>query len=131
MLRESGLLQMLQDNCNTLDGQPLCIYGDPAYPHRPHLQAPYKNNNLTEEQKAFNQAMSKVCVSVEWVFGEILNYFALLDFKKNQRIGLLEVGTMYKVCALLHNGRASLYGSSTSRLFGIDPPILEEYFQLN
>ena len=63
---------MLQTNCSSLDGEPLCIYGDAAYPRRPHLQAPYKNHNLTEDKKAFNRAMSKVRVSVEWVFGEIL-----------------------------------------------------------
>ena len=47
-----------------------------------HLQTPYKGNNLTNDQKAFNTAMSKVRVSVEWVFGEIAGYFAFIDFKK-------------------------------------------------
>ena len=42
--------------------------------------------------------MSSVRVSVEWVFGEIAGYFAFVDFKKNQKIGLSEIGRMYKVC---------------------------------
>ena len=41
MLRESGLLPMLQRNAISLTGQPLCVYGDPAYPLRVHLQAPF------------------------------------------------------------------------------------------
>lgn len=128
ILRQSELLQKLEQHCTTQDGQPLCIYGDPAYPIRPHLQAPYKHNNLTEEEKQFNKAMSSVRVSVEWVFGEIAEYFAFIDFKKNLKIALSEVGTMYIVCALLRNARTCLYGSSTSRFMEVDPPSLEEYF---
>ena len=72
--------------------------------------------------------MSSVRVSVEWVFGEIAEYFAFIDFKKNLKIALSEVGTMYIVCALLRNARTCLYGSSTSRFMEVDPPSLEEYF---
>ena len=84
---------------------------------------------VSEEEKAFNIAMSKVRVSVEWVFGEIVEYFAFVDFKKNQKIGLQEVGTMYITCALLQNAMTCLYGSSTSTFMGLHPPSLEEYFQ--
>ena len=40
---------------------------------------------------------------MEWVFGDILSYFAFLDFKKNLKIGLSPIGTMYSVCGLLRN----------------------------
>ena len=40
---------------------------------------------------------------MKWVFGEIAGYFAFIDFKKNQKIGLQQVGTMYITCALLRN----------------------------
>ena len=129
MLRESGLLQQLQEHCNAENGRPLCIYGDPAYPLRPHLQGPYQHNNLTEDEQAFNSAMSSVRVSVEWVFGEIVEYFAFVDFKKNQKIGLSDIGTMYRVCALLRNALTCLYGSTTSTFMDLEPPSLEEYFQ--
>ena len=66
---------------------PLCIYGDPGYPLRIQLQATYnKRNALNPAQREFNTAMSKARISVEWVFGEILRYFAFLDFKKNLKI---------------------------------------------
>ena len=130
ILRRSELLHKLEQYCNKADGSPLCIFGDPAYPVRPHIQAPYKNNNLSDAEKDFNKAMSSVRVSVEWVFGEITEYFAFVDFKKTQKIALSEVGTMYKMCALLRNARTCLYGSSTSTFFGIDPPTLEEYFSV-
>ena len=69
-------------------------------------------------------------MSVEWVFGEIAEYFVFVDFKKNQKIALSEVGTMYKMCALLRNARTCLYCSSTSTYVGIGPPTLEEYFSV-
>lgn len=53
--------------------------------------------------------MSIVRLSVEWVFGEIINYFSFFDFKKNLKIGLSVVGKMYIVCVLLINVRMCLY----------------------
>lgn len=32
--------------------QPLCIYGDPAYPFFLHIQTPHRNQNLTQAQRA-------------------------------------------------------------------------------
>ena len=46
---------------------------------------------------------------------------------RNQTIGLSEVGTMYKTCALLRNVMTCLNGSSTSTFMEINPR-LEEYF---
>ena len=47
---------------------------------------------LTDEQQAFNQSMSQVRVSVEWIFGDIVDYFKFIDYKKNLKIGLSSVG---------------------------------------
>ena len=72
--------------------------------------------------------MSAARVSVEWVFGDIVNFFKFLDFKKNLKIGLSAVGKMYLVCAILQNARTILYKSVTSEYFRIDPPPLDQYF---
>ena len=42
MLRESGLLRLLERHSLSPAGEIMCIYGDPAYPLRPQLQAPFK-----------------------------------------------------------------------------------------
>lgn len=99
MLRMSGLLTELNRHAYSPTGQPLCIYGDPAYPLRIHLQAPYRNAQLTAEQQSFNSSMSTVRTAAEWVFGDISTYFALLDFKKNLKIGLSPVGKLYSISA--------------------------------
>ena len=74
----------------------MCVYGDPAYPLCIHLQAPYRRGlHLTQEMEDYNKAMSSVRVSDEWLFGDIINSFKFLDFKKNLKIGLTSVGKMY------------------------------------
>ena len=127
MLQDSKLLQSLQMFAFNLHGQPMCIYGDPAYPLRIHLHAPFCNRVLTPQMQAYNSAMSEVRSSVEWLFGDVINYFKFLDFK-NLKIGLSSVGKMYVVCALLRNALTCLYGNQTSEFFKLDPPSLQGYF---
>ena len=71
MLAESNLLQDMQ--CYAFSpgpaGRPLCVYGDPPYPLRVHLQTPLRNMILTPQMVNFNKAMSSVRV-VEWLFGD-------------------------------------------------------------
>ena len=129
MLAESGLLQDLERYAFSTGGQPMCIYGDPAYPLRVHLQGPFQGAALTPQMKMFNASMSSVRVSVEWLFGDILNYFKFIDFKKNLKIGLSSIGKTYVVCALLRNALTCLYGNMTSEFFELDPPSLQDYFR--
>ena len=75
ILRESGHLGLLKQHSFSPDGNLLCIYRDPAYPLRPQLQAPFRDAHLEEDQELWNQGMSAVRVSVEWLFGDIVKYF--------------------------------------------------------
>ena len=126
MLADSNLLQDIQRYAFSPGpaGHPLCVYGDPAYPLRVHLQAPFRNMILTPQMVNFNKAMSSVRVSVEWLFRDIVEYFKFVDFKKNLKIGLSSIGKMCIVCALLRNALTCLYGNTTSDFFELDPPTL-------
>ena len=110
------------------DGTPLCIYRDPAYPLRQHLQTGFKGAHLTPDQQAFNTAMSYVRSTVEWTFGEIVRYWAFLDFKNNLKVYLSAVGKIYLVGTLLRNALTCCYGSQVSDYFELTPPTLNEYF---
>ena len=81
---------------------------DPAYPLRVRLQTSFRNMILTPQIVNFNKGMSSVRVSVEWLFGDIVEYFKFVDFKKNLKIRLSSVGKMYNVCALLRNALTCL-----------------------
>jgi len=81
-----GFLLIVQRFAISPTGQPMCIYGDPAYPLMVHLQAPFRQGRLTPQMQAYNDAMSEVRISVEWLFGDIINSFKFLDYKKNWRL---------------------------------------------
>ena len=130
MLAQSSLLPQLQQFAHTANGEPVCLYGDKAYPLRIHLQAPLRGNR-TPQQEVVNTAMSNVRVAVELFFKEITTYFSFLDFKRDLKIGLSPVGKMYIVCALMTNARTCLYKSQTSDYFGVNPPMLEDYLYGN
>jgi hypothetical protein len=128
MLAESGLMGQLELNAHSMNDQPMCLYGDPAYPLRVHLQAPYRIAQLTQQMRLFNTLMSSTRVSIESLFGDIINYFKFVDFKNNLKIGLSSVGKMYLTCALLQNAHTCLYGNQTSTFFQLEPPTLQQYF---
>jgi hypothetical protein len=130
MLLMSSLLEKLQQHSYSPTGEVLCLFGDSAYPHRVHLQRPFlRRHVLALNEQEFNRSMSRVRVAVEWVFGDIANYFKFVDFKKNLKIGLSAVGKFYVVSALLRNALTCLYGNTTSMYFHVVPPSLNEYFQ--
>lgn len=60
MLTDSGLMQDLQQHAFSHGGQPMCLYGDSAYPLRVQLQGPFRFGFLTDEMEAYNIAMSTV-----------------------------------------------------------------------
>lgn len=131
MLRESRLLEALEQKMNKANGDPYVIYGDPAYPVRRHILAPFRGAQLTPAEQSFNEAMSAVRTSVEWGYGKIIKYFAFLDFSKNLKVLLQPVGKLYIVAALLANCHTCLFGSQTGQFFDLEPPELETYLNNN
>lgn len=129
LLAASGILEQLQHRMNQANGKPFVLYGDPAYPVRSHLIAPFRGALLSQAEQQFNRDMSAVRTSVEWGYGKIIQYFAFMDFSKNLKVLLQPVGKLYCVAALLVNCHTCLYGSLTGRFFGLEPPMLETYLR--
>ena len=127
MLAMSGVLPQNQINTRTPNENPLCAHIDPACLLGVQLQGSFKEN-LNQQQKDYNQAMSQGRTPVEWVFGDIANYFAFLDFKRTLKINMKAIKKMYSVCTLLTNAHTCLYQSIISSYFGMEPPLLDEYF---
>ena len=128
MITRSGILDQLEHFSFWPHREILCVYGDPDCPLRGQLQTPFRGANLNPFQISWNKQMSRARVSVEWVFGDVINYFQLLHFRKNIKIILSAVGKMDIVCALLHNARSRFYGTSTENYLGLQPPLIGEYF---
>ena len=122
MLTLSNLYDELENFAFSPTGAEMCLYGDPAYPLRVHLQAPFRIGILTRDMHIFNDSMSAVRVSVEWLFADIINYFKFLDFKKDLKIGLSQVGKMYIVCALLRNALTACIPTLQLNTLALCPP---------
>ena len=61
LLRHSSLLHQLEERrWRAADGHYFTLYGDPAYPNRDFLISPFRGAELTDEESAFNRAMSSV-----------------------------------------------------------------------
>ena len=82
----------------------------------------------TPLQNSWNKAISQLMVSVKWIFGDILDYFEFLDFKKGLKLQLSAVGKVYIVCALMHNARTCMYGNETASYFDLKPVAIEDCF---
>ena len=129
MLAASGILEQLQHQMNQANGEPFVLYGNPAYPVRRHLIAPFRRAQLSQAEQQFNRDMSAVSTSVGWGYGKIIQYFAFMDFSKNLKVLLQPVGKLHCVAALLVNCHTCLYGSLTGRFFGLEQPLLKTYLQ--
>ena len=80
----------------------LCIFGNAAYPATRHAQGPYIQRGKPHPGTTFNTSMSRVRVVVEWPFGGIRIYFAIVYFKKNLKLQYLQaVGKLYVVSTIL------------------------------
>ena len=83
MLGDSHLLDNLETHAYSRVGQVMCLYGDPAFCVRAHVQAPFRAGAVRRLTPAMEwNGMSKVWTSVEWIFGDVINSFNFLDYKK-------------------------------------------------
>ena len=72
MLVMSSMMPVLENFSIGPNGERSCIYDDPAYPLRWYLQSPFRGAQITPDQNEFNKSMSKVRISVEWLFGNVI-----------------------------------------------------------
>lgn len=128
ILRDSGFYEELEQHTVFNDNEKYCLYGDSAYPIRELLMCPFPTGRgITQEQELFNLNMSRVRQAVEWGFGKVAVEFAFVDYKKNQKVLLQDVGNIYKTAVILSNCHTCLYGSQSATYFNVNPPELEEY----
>ena len=85
-----------------------CVYRVIQLIHlRVHLQGPFRNPHLTPLMK--------------WLFGDVINYFKLLDFKKNVKIGMRSISKIYSLSTAAQCPN-QLYGNKTYRFSSLNPP---------
>ncbi|XP_050515881.1 uncharacterized protein LOC126892544 [Diabrotica virgifera virgifera] len=134
IFEESNIYMELERKC-TFGNVNFVLYGDQAYPLSNLLLCPYPNparlpNGIQRlRQENFNNSMCQVRLAVEWGFAKIVREFAFLDFHKNQKLLLQDLGKMYKCAVLLINCHTCLYGNQAATYFNVIPPNLETYLE--
>ena len=103
MLVMSGMMPVLLNFSIGPNGERLCIYVDPAYSLRWYLQSSFRGSQTTPDQNEFNKSMSKVHISIEWQFGNVIENFKFSDYRKSQKTGLSSKEKMCQFSALLSN----------------------------
>ena len=89
--------------------------------------SPFTLETADNAKRKVNKSMSKVRISVEWSFGQQLQYWTILDFKRQQVLKVVPVVSWYKVAVFLTNYIAIMWGSNTnSEYFGLHPPAFDE-----
>ena len=53
-----------------------------AYPLHEHVQVPIRNALSTPQMEVHSHSLSSVRSLVEWLFGDIVNYFKFIDLKE-------------------------------------------------
>ena len=104
LFAESGLLALLQVHMRGPAGQPpYAVYGDAAYPLSPFLQKGFQGAALTAQQARYNGNFSIARMCVEWLFGEVVNLWGFVDFRKQQKILLQPVAVFHQAACLVNH----------------------------
>jgi nuclease HARBI1 len=113
-----------------IDGIQYCIYGDSANVLREFLMVGFDGTGIIPEQAAFNKAMSRSRVTVEWIFKDIKKYWNHAAYPRKLALCRTPVGVLYGTSIILWNFRCCLYGSPTSRFFSCPTPTLSHHLSL-
>ena len=86
------------------NGEPLQIYGDPAYGVNRFLCSLFMGAALSPEERLFNKRMSKVRIIVEWASKEVVSLFPFLDYGKIRSyfFNPLDYSTKWQFSSIMH-----------------------------
>lgn len=94
------------------------------------MEVPLQRSDPTISPKALNQAMSKLGVTVEWIFDELKLYCTTLKFKREMSVAKASVGAIIFAAMILTNTRNCVYPKTVSRYLDYVSPLLSEYPRL-
>jgi len=106
-----------------------CFSADKAFPTFWPL-IPMHATALTPAQGDWNTSMSRVRIMIEWQFGETVEQFSSLAWKRRQKVLASPVHKWYLNCVFLNNLLNTSYPNAISQYFDLEPPSLEKYLNV-
>ena len=137
VLVESRLLKLMREHAiqpGLVEGDPserryFQLYGDSAYGVSAMLVSPHAwVRELTAVEHAWNTAMGGVRISVEHVFGIVLQEWTFLRCSWKHQILGTACGLWYRVAVLLTNAHNCFVPNQTAQCYGCMPPSIADYF---
>jgi hypothetical protein len=99
------------------------MMGDSAYKKKSHITSYHRADELIEDFKAWNNAMKKVRISIEWDYGYTASLFKYVTNKRKlQVLNGDTVSKIYTVATVFRNIHAGFYGCQTSNYFSVCLP---------
>lgn len=126
MFQRSRLEERLR---RLFDGRtPYYLFRDSAYQSCYKVRTPLRRyRQLSAQELRYNQLLSSDRISVEQVFGRVLQQWHFNCLKSLHKLGLSPIGLHYTVAVLLTNCYTCLHGNAVSSRYGIQPLPLEQY----
>jgi nuclease HARBI1 len=127
VLRHSGLENALRlmNGMHGHGNRQYHLYADKGYRNNDVIVTPYRPYQLDPVTEAINAAMSRVRVSVEWMFGVLMSLWKFLGARTSLKTGSMPVTQLFIVSALLTNLHGCLYGNIVSDKFNVETNICE------
>ena len=129
ILRQSNLIQFLLAH-EVIARLQAVVFADSAYPNNTVMMTMYRGRVLPPWAHAFNNVMARPRTSVEWGYNQVCRKFAYVDWRKQLKIELMPVESIWHFGVFLTNClTAHCGGNQISDFFECLPPTLEEYLQ--
>lgn len=110
------------------------LVADSAFPSRPWIRSFKKDQPQGSPGHKWNYLWASCRVSVEWMFGALVQQFGRLAFRRNNKVFQGKQRLLAKSILnsfVLTNALTCLRGSQTNHHLNTQPPSLENYFQGN
>jgi hypothetical protein len=110
------------------------LVADSAFPSRPWIRSFKKDQPVGSPGHKWNYLWASCRVSVEWMFGALVQQFGRLSYRRNNKVFQGEQRLLAKSIMntfVLTNALTCLRGSQTNCHLNTQPPSLEDYFQGN
>ena len=123
----SGLASALLPFVESLLGHRYVIYGDPIFGRGRYITRGFERVEASPLEHAWNKGMNAARVSIEHIFGIVVNKWAFIDFAKQQKLRWTRPARAYLNAQFLTHCHNCLHPNKVSQMFDCAPPSLREY----